>query len=91
MNKTDLVKKVAEAASLTNAQAKEAVDAFTTAVKEALVSGDKVQLVGFGTFSIKKREARKGVNPSNGQKIDIPAKNLVKFSAGAEFEGAVNK
>ncbi len=91
MNKTELVKKIAEAAGLTNADAKKALDAATGSIKKALVAGDKVQLVGFGTFSTKQRPARQGVNPSNGQKIKIAAKTVVKFAAGSEFEEAVNK
>lgn len=91
MNKTELVKKVAEAAGLTNAQAKAAVDAFTAEVKEALVKDDKVQLVGFGTFAVKKRAERAGVNPATGAKITIAAKSIVKFTPGAELDEAVNK
>lgn len=91
MNKTELVKKVAETANLTNAQAKAAVDAFTDAVKEALVKDDKVQLVGFGTFAVKKRPARKGINPATRAEIEIPAKNVIKFNPGAEFDAQVNK
>lgn len=91
MNKTELVKKIADAADLTAADAKKALDAATEAIKEALVAGEKVQLVGFGTFATKERPARQGVNPSNGQKIQIAAKTVVKFTAGSEFEEAVNK
>lgn len=91
MNKTELVKKVAEGAGITAAQAKTAVDVLTGTIKDALVAGDKVQLIGFGTFAVKERPARQGVNPSNGQKIEIAAKNVVKFNPGAEFEAAVNK
>lgn len=91
MNKTDLVKKIAAAAGITSAQAKTALDATTDAIKEAVVAGEKVQLIGFGTFGAKERPARQGVNPSNGQKITIPAKKVVKFAPGAQFEEAVNK
>lgn len=91
MNKTELVKKIAEAAGLTAADAKKALDATTDAIKGALVAGDKVQLVGFGTFATKERPARQGVNPSNGEKIQIEAKTVIKFNPGAEFEEAVNK
>ena len=81
MNKTDLVKKIADAAGLSAADAKKALDATTVAIKDALVAGEKVQLVGFGTFAVKERPARQGVNPAK----------VVKFNPGAEFEEAVNK
>ncbi len=90
MNKTELVKKIAEAAGLTNAEAKKALDATTAAIKEALAAGDKVQLVGFGTFAVKDRPARQGVNPATGAKIEIAAKKVAKFNAGAELDNAVN-
>lgn len=90
MNKTDLVKKVAEGANISNTEAKKAVDALIDAIKEAVAADDKVQLVGFGTFGLKKREARQGVNPQNGQKITIAAKNVVKFTPGAEFTAKAN-
>ncbi len=90
MNKTELVKKIAEAAGLTNSEAKKALDATTAAIKEALVAGDKVQLVGFGTFAVKERPARQGVNPATGAKIEIGAKKVAKFNAGAELDNAVN-
>ena len=91
MNKTELVKKIADATGLSAADAKKALDATTCAIKEALVDGDKVQLIGFGTFSTKERPARQGVNPSSGEKIQIAAKTVVKFNPGTEFEEAVNK
>ena len=91
MNKTELVKKIADATGLSAADAKKALDATTCAIKEALVDGDKVQLIGFGTFSTKARPARQGVNPSSGEKIQIAAKTVVKFNPGSEFEEAVNK
>jgi len=91
MNKSELVRKVAEGAGLNAESAKKALDATIAAVKEALVAGDKVQLVGFGTFTVKERPARQGVNPATGAKIQIAAKKVVKFNAGSEFEEAVNK
>lgn len=91
MNKTDLVKKIAGAAGITAAQAKLALDATTDAIKEAVAAGEKVQLIGFGTFAQKERPERQGVNPATGAKITIAAKKVVKFAAGAEFEEAVNK
>lgn len=91
MNKTELVKRIADAAGLSAADAKTALDATTNVIKEALIAGDKVQLIGFGTFAIKERPARQGVNPSNGEKIQIPAKKVIKFNPGSEFDEAVNK
>ena len=91
MNKSELVRKVAEGAGLNAEIAKKALDATIAAVKEALVAGDKVQLVGFGTFAVKERPARQGVNPATGEKIQIAAKKVVKFNAGSEFEESVNK
>lgn len=90
MNKTELVAKIAEA-GLTKADAKKALDATVEAIKEALVAGDKVQLVGFGTFEVAERPERQGVNPATGEKITIAAKKVAKFKAGAELAEAVNK
>ncbi len=90
MNKTELIDKIAEAAGLTKADAKKALDATTDAIKGALKEGDKVQLVGFGTFSVSERSAREGINPATKQKISIAAKKVAKFKAGAEFADALN-
>ncbi len=90
MNKTDLVNAIA-AAGLTKADSKKALDATLDAIADALKKGDKVALVGFGTFAINERPAREGVNPANGTKITIPAKKVVKFKAGAELADGVNK
>lgn len=91
MNKSELVKKIAEVAGLSQADAKKALDATVVAIKDGLVAGEKIQLVGFGTFAVAKREAREGVNPRKpGEKIQIPAKNIAKFKAGAELEKALN-
>lgn len=89
MNKQELISKVAEKAGLTKVQAGEAVKAFGEAVKEALVAGDKVQLIGFGTFSVTERPARQGVNPHTGAKIEIAAKKVAKFKAGAGLAEAL--
>jgi DNA-binding protein HU-beta len=89
MNKTDLVNKIAENAGLTKADAKKALDATLEAVANALVEGDKVALLGFGTFSVNERPARTGVNPATKQKIEIAAKKVVKFKAGAELADKV--
>ncbi|MCD7714767.1 MAG: HU family DNA-binding protein [Prevotella sp.] len=84
MNKTDLVK-AAAATGLTAAQAKKAVDATLDAVKNSLVKGEAVQLIGFGTFAVVNKPARQGVNPATGKKIQIAAKNVVKFKAGKDL------
>ena len=65
--------------------------ATTNALKEALIAGDKIQLVGFGTFSINERPAREGINPATKEKIQIAAKKVAKFKAGAELADAINK
>lgn len=89
MNKTELVDRIAAGSDLSKAAAKKALDATTEAIKAALVSGDKVQLVGFGTFSVNERPARQGINPATKQKINIPAKKVAKFKAGAELNDAI--
>jgi nucleoid DNA-binding protein len=90
MNKGDLINKVAESAGLTKAQASAAVNTVFDSIGESLTSGDKVTLIGFGTFSISKREARQGRNPQTGKSITIPAKSSVKFKAGKELTESVN-
>ena len=90
MNKTELIDKIAAGAGLSKADAKKAVDATTAALTEALVAGDKIQLVGFGTFSVNERPAREGINPATKAKIKIAAKKVAKFKAGAELADAVN-
>lgn len=91
MNKTELIDKIATGAEITKAQAKAALEATTNALKEALIAGDKIQLVGFGTFSINERPAREGINPATKEKIQIAAKKVAKFKAGAELADAINK
>ena len=90
MNKTELIEKIAADAGITKAQAKAALDATTSALKDALVAGDKIQLVGFGTFSVNERPAREGINPATKEKIQIAAKKVAKFKAGAELADAIN-
>ena len=90
MNKTELIDKIAAGAGLNKAEAKKALDATTAAIKEALVKGDKIQLVGFGTFSVNERPAHDGINPATKEKIKIAAKKVAKFKAGAELTDAVN-
>ena len=90
MNKTDLVEKIAAGAGISKVEAKKALDAAVGAVKEALIAGDKVALVGFGTFSVAERPAREGINPATKAKITIAAKKVAKFKAGAELADALN-
>lgn len=89
MNKTDLVNAIAEKAGLTKVDAKNALDATINALSEALAAGDKVALVGFGTFSVAEKGARTGINPATKEKIEIPARKAVKFKAGAELAAKV--
>ncbi len=89
MNKAELIDAIASGADLTKADAKKALDAFIGATTDALKNGDRVALVGFGSFSVTEREARQGRNPQTGKVITIPAKKVVKFKAGAELAGVV--
>ncbi|MFP4058981.1 MAG: HU family DNA-binding protein [Bacteroidota bacterium] len=90
MNKAQLIDAIAAEASLTKADAKRALDAFIKTTGDALKQGDRVALVGFGSFSVAKRNARTGRNPQTGKEIKIPAKSVVKFKAGSELADAVN-
>jgi DNA-binding protein HU-beta len=89
MNKAQLIDAIADKAGLTKADAKKALDAFIEATGEALKSGDRVALVGFGSFSVAKRSARTGRNPQTGAEITIPAKSVVKFKPGSELAESV--
>ena len=90
MNKSELIDQIAAKAGLTKVDAKKALDATTEVIKEALVAGDKVALVGFGTFSVGVRAAREGINPRDKNvKIQIPEKKVAKFKAGAELADAL--
>jgi DNA-binding protein HU-beta len=89
MNKAQLIDAIASDANLTKADAKRALDAFVKTTTAALKKGDRVALVGFGSFSVSKRNARTGRNPQTGQPITIAAKKVVKFKAGADLTGAV--
>lgn len=89
MNKTDLVNAIA-AQGLSKADSKKALDAVLDAISGALKEGDKVAILGFGTFSINERPAREGINPATKEKITITAKKVVKFKAGAELAAGVN-
>mgnify|MGYP000536528685 CR=1 FL=1 len=90
MNKSELIDAMAGEAGISKAAAKKALDAFTGSVSGTLAKGGKVSLVGFGSFSISNRAAREGRNPQTGQTIQIAAKNVVKFKAGADLNGKVN-
>ncbi len=89
MNKTELIEKIADGAGISKADAKKALDATIAAVKDALVAGEKISLVGFGTFSVSERPAREGINPATKEKIQIAAKKVAKFKAGAELTAAL--
>jgi DNA-binding protein HU-beta len=91
MNKMDLIEHVAGQCEMSKAAAGAAIDAVLEGVTKALRKGDEVRLVGFGTFSVKKRAAGKGRNPATGQEIKIPASKNARFKAGAALKAAVNK
>ena len=92
MNKSDLIAKMAEKAGLSKKDAEKALNAFVESVEETLVEGDKVQLVGFGTFEVRSRKARTGRNPKDpGKVIEIPASKAPVFKAGKAFKETVNK
>ena len=89
MNKAQLIDAIAEKAGLTKADSKKAIDAFVEATTEALKNGDRVALIGFGSFSVSTRSARTGRNPQSGAPIEIPEKKVVKFKSGAELDDAI--
>jgi DNA-binding protein HU-beta len=89
MNKTELVEKIAAGAGISKVDAKKALEATVDAIKAALADGDKIALVGFGTFSTSERPEREGINPQTKEKISIAAKKVVKFKAGAELTDAL--
>ena len=90
MNKTELVAAVAEQAGLSKKDAEAAVKAFTDGVSDALKKGDKIQLVGFGTFEVSERAAREGRNPKTGESMKIEACKTPKFKAGKALKDLVN-
>lgn len=90
VNKTELVSAVAEKANLTKKESERVINALFASIEEALSKGDKVQLVGFGTFEVRDREARKGRNPQTGQEIEIPATKVPAFKAGKALKDAVS-
>ncbi len=89
MNKAELVDRMASAADVSKAAAEKTLTGMLEAIADALASGDKVTLVGFGTFSVSKRAARQGRNPQTGAKIDIAARNVVRFKPGNKLADAV--
>lgn len=90
MNKSEFVDAIADAADFTKADAAKAVDAMVDVVTEALKEGDQISLVGFGSFMVKKRDARTGRNPRTGEAIQIAASNIPSFKAGKALKDAVN-
>jgi len=90
MNKADLVNSISEQTGLTKTKSNQVVDAITSLIAETLSKGEKVTLVGFGTFTTTDRNARKGRNPKPGEVIEIPAKRVAKFKSGSELTKNVN-
>ncbi len=90
MNKSELIDIVAAKAETSKVQAGEIITAAIAAITEAVAKGDNVQFIGFGTFSVQKREARTGRNPQTGKEMKIEAKNVVRFKAGAQLTAAAN-
>lgn len=90
MNKAELIDAMADSAGLSKADAKKALDGFVNATTAALKKGDRISLVGFGSFSVSRRNARTGRNPQTGKEIQIAAKNVVRFKAGSDLSGKVN-
>ncbi len=90
MNKAELIDKISKDSGTTKTQANEALDSFTGAVVSSLKKGDRVTLVGFGTFSVSERSARNGRNPQTGEVIKIKARKVPKFKAGKEFSTKIS-
>lgn len=89
MNKTELINAIANKANMTKVDAKNALEATLDSIAEALAAGDKVAVLGFGTFSTVAKEARTGINPRTKEKIEIAARKAIKFKAGAELDAKV--
>ncbi len=89
MNKAELISKISEDAGITKVQANATIDSFVSAVTKTLKKGDKLTLVGFGTFSVTKRAARNGRNPQTGETIKIKAKKVAKFKAGKDLSSKI--
>lgn len=90
MNKADLVNSLSEKTGLTKTKSNQAIDALVETISEALKSGDKVTLVGFGTFKTSQKETRMGRNPKTGESLEIPAKRVAKFKPGTDLSKIVN-
>ena len=90
MNKTDLIEKISAGSGLSKDVSKKALEATIVALKDALKAGDKIALVGFGTFSVNERPAREGINPLTKEKIQIAAKKVIKFKPGADLADSLN-
>ncbi|NLV21202.1 MAG: HU family DNA-binding protein [Syntrophomonadaceae bacterium] len=90
MNKTELISEVAQKTNITKKDADKIVNAFFSTIETALKAGEKVQLIGFGTFEVRERQARKGRNPQTGQEISIPATKVPAFKAGKALKDAVD-
>ncbi|MBQ7183528.1 MAG: HU family DNA-binding protein [Clostridia bacterium] len=91
MNKTELIAAVANKTGITKKDAGDVLNAFLDAIKDAMASGDKVQLIGFGTFEAKERAARTARNPRTGTEIEVPAAKAPTFKAGKELKDSINK
>jgi len=90
LNKTELISEVAQKTNITKKDADKIVNAFFSTIETALKAGEKVQLIGFGTFEVRERQARKGRNPQTGQEISIPATKVPAFKAGKALKDAVD-
>lgn len=91
MNKAELVSAMAEESGLTKVDSRKALDAFMSVVTDTLQTGERVSLIGFGTFSVSQRKARTGINPATQEPIQIPAKKVARFKAGLDLATAVDK
>ena len=91
MNKTELIAEIAERAEISKKDAEKALKAFTDVVADELVKGEKVQLVGFGTFEVSERAAREGRNPQSGEPMQIPASKSPRFKAGKALKDMINE
>jgi len=91
MNKTELIERIANDSEMTKADSEKVLNSILSTITDAVATGDKVTLIGFGTFSVSDRAARRGRNPQTGQSIQIPARKVVKFKAGAKLINATNQ
>jgi DNA-binding protein HU-beta len=91
MNKTELVEKMAKECTLSKSAAEQVLNSVLSAITEAMKTGDKVSLLGFGTFSVSERASREGRNPKTGETITISAKKVVKFKAGSKLLDTVQE